>query len=449
MATNQLFLSAGLLGCTFMFLGATASAQEPPEQVANDEVVVPHNRSPRDQAIWVLRSIRLPEPPLEDPTAELMNVLPLTADDVLGYLHDRRVPRLGEDPSQTLSIYQQALILDAVEQSDPLPMLAAVARLLSTSDSSLSVATAIEIYGVTGGAERLGTIHTHTKSLPEEELIGRLNEAIESALVALIRRDPQTMDQLTSTWRDWPIELVPSFIQAVGKARDPRGLEFLHEVTRWESDLQLLALSKIGLLGPSGDEYIDAPLADTVRKMIESKDGRIRKAAILALGGLRDLESIPLFIELLESESAGERGNAVWSLRRATGLQLNDQKQIWSVWFKRESDWYEQSNSVFQQLSSRIDGQVFDAIREVSLHSLHRDELAAEVAHCLGHSRVNIRVTACKGLGRLGSRTVVPQLIGMLLDRAEPVRMAARRALTDILGEDLGPNVEDWPSENV
>jgi len=426
------------------FTGSVQYAQEESAEVPTELEEAEPARSPRDQAIWILRSIREPEPPLADPVADLTKLVALTADDLVSYLRDRRVPALEDEPSQTLSIYQHELILDALSQSEPATTMAATSRMLTASSGGSAVAAAIEVYGATGESGQLSTIRALLAGLEEEQWSKRLERSLQQAVASIIRGDYRAQGLLLSSWRDWKPEHLTGVIRGIGASRDPRGLEFLGEILYWEPDHVHLALSQVRLLGPSRVEFIDKPITETVREMLDTEDARIRKAALLALGDLQDLESVPRMIEILSEEGTGERENAVWALQRITGVRLNDQAQTWKTWFDMESKWYSRVGTVMAKLSSPDDADVFGAIRELSTHYLHKDELAQAVSECLTHSNPKIRATACKGLARLKSSVAVPVLISRLDDRDERVQFAARKALISLTGEERGPYSEDW-----
>lgn len=402
---------------------------------------------PEEQATWIVRSIREPEPPLAEPAPLLAEVGRGVPDHLIGMLRARVVPALGDGKRQTMSIYQRALLRDALDRLGPDVVLPAATRSLKTADEPLASAAFIEVLGLVGTADDLDLVRKRARPLlaSDGELPPRLEEAVEDAVADLAASDPETHVRLVRAWRSWPRELLPALLRGVGRARDPRGLPTVTEVVSWHEDLAVLGLSQVRLLGPSADDEVNQETAEVVRELVRAEDLQVARAALLALGELEDVASIPAMIELLGEDSGGLAENALWALRRISGLKLNENRDLWRAWYRQEERWFEEdAPRAIERLRSPLDHQVAAAVREIGNHRLHRHELARELAPVLEHPQATLRALACRALARLGSLTALADLAHALRDAEEEVFQAASRALVVLTGRDLGTDPDDW-----
>jgi hypothetical protein len=242
-------------------------------------------------------------------------------------------------------------------------------------------------------------------------------------------------------------ELLPALVAAVGATKDARGLAYLSEVAYWHDDLVLDVMSQVPLLGPSGDEVVDASMKVRIRPYLdETKPGPCR-AAIVALTALEDNDSIPGFISLLHSESSGLRGNAHWALKQLTGLGLSATPEVWNRWHQGELYWLVREKAhAFQLLREPSPAVSVDALREILTHPLARHELAAALPDLLKSPWPALRVLACNTLADLKAKSAVGRLVWALEDAEPEVAQAAHAALRTITRLDLPREPLAWQS---
>ncbi len=400
--------------------------------------------SPEDRATWIVRSIRVDPPLLEDPVPLLVEVGYTVPAHLFEMLRARGVPALDEGAEQIISIYQRDLVREALRGMGHDVVLPAAERSLAGDDDPRATATLIEVTGLVGSSEDLDGLRKRASSSTRKELHPRIEEAIEDAIADLAGSDVETHESLLHGWRSWPVELLPAVLRGVGRARDPRGLPFLTEVLSWHDDLAITCMSQFRLVGASASVEVNERAAEVLRELVESDEPHLCRAALLALGELEDTGSIPVMIELLASDS-GMAENALWALRRISRLTLNESPDLWREWFRQEQEWYaNEAPRVITNLSSSQPHEVLASIREIGKRRLHRHELARELLPVLANEEARFRALACAALANLGSTSVLSELARALEDAEEEVFNAARNALVSLTGRDLGESPDDW-----
>ncbi len=366
---------------------------------------------------------------------------PEVVDDLLGLLRDRRVPALDGGPAQVLSIYQQELVLLSFEQFGRDEVAPAVERLLAEPVSADVSAAAILTLGAIGQSSDLRRLMTLALSEHEEQPAARVERALESALTAVLRRDPRGFEHLSALWPQVRLELIPTLIRAVGATSDGRGVGLLGQTLRWHSELVPLAVAQLRRLGPSPDTEVNADVASLLRPLLDPAAPDLCRAVSLTLGELEDFHAVPRLIQLLE-EPRGVGDSALWALRKLSGCAWGPSAPWWQHWYETETRWFQNGRRQSQRrLSNARQGKVVEALREYAEHRLFRHELAADVEQVLYRTEPTIRVLACEALALLGSQRSLPALVEVARDEDPSVRAAARAALEAIAGEELGGEV--------
>lgn len=435
---------------TLLLLGGLAAAQAPHE--ANAAVdPAPRVWSEDERAvIELLRSLRKKERPSDLELATRLagggeRVLPL----FLEVLIEREVPALNpgtaQEKPQILSEIQEHALLLAVGQLERESVLAQVAAVLQADGGIRQRHAALGCIGVVGRANDLLQLLELAFSPGETTLDEHLARALRRAVTALLAHDLRAFEQLVTLRRITRPELLPVLVASVGATKDPRGLAYLSEVAYWHDKLILDVMSQVPLLGPSGDEVIDASMKVRLRPYLdESRPGPCR-AAIVALTALGDNDSIGGFIALLTSESSGLRENAHWALKQLTGLSLSPTPEVWTRWHQGELFWLvRQKPRAFQLLRERNPAVAADALREILLHPLARHDLEAALPDLLKSSWPALRVLACRTLGNLEAKTAIGRLVWALEDREPEVAQAAHAALRTLTKLDLPREPLAW-----
>jgi hypothetical protein len=404
-------------------------------------------------AITLLRSLRKKERPSDQELAARLSrggerVLPL----FLEILVTREVPALepGETKQgepQVLSEVQELALLLAVAQLEREPVLGQVGAVLQSGGGVRQRYAAIGCLGVVGRANDLLQLFDLAFTQEETALDERLARALRRAVTALVSHDPRAFEQLVALRRITRPELLPVLVASVGAAKDPRGLAYLSEVAYWHEDLIVEVMSHVPLLGPCGDEVVDAAVKVRMRPYLdETRPGPCR-AAIVALTAMGDDDSIGALIGLLTSESAGLRENAHWGLKQLTGLGLSSAPEVWTRWHQGELYWLvREKPRAFQLLRERNPATATDALREILLHPLARHELAAALPDLLKSPWPALRMLACRTLEDLEAKTAIGRLVWALEDPEPDVAQAAHAALRTLTKLDLPREPLAWQS---
>jgi len=397
-------------------------------------------------AIELLRSLRKKERPDDLELAARLSpagqrLLPLFFE----VLATRSVPALETGKPQVLSEIQEKAVLLGVSQLERGPVLAYLGASLAVSAEVPRRRAAIACLGAVGHANDLPQLFDLTFVSEEHVPDARLLKALESAVSALLARDPHGVEQLITLRRVTRPELLATLVEAVGSTHDPRGLAYLAEVAYWHENLILDVMSQVPLLGPSGDDTVDGALRVRMRTYLDEDRPGLCRAAVTALTALHDTEAIGTLIPLLDTEQGGLAQNAHWALKRLTGLSMGPSAETWSRWHQAEMYWLvRQKPKAFQRLRENDPAAVAAALREVLAHPLARGELATALPDLLRSRWPALRILACTTLAELDAQDSIGRLVWALEDRDPEVARAAHAALRRLSHLDLPLDPALW-----
>lgn len=430
--------------------GVSAGFQEDPGAAAGSQVVAsePQRSSAEEAAIRLLRSLRRKDRPADD---VLVTELSVPGERLLPLLFQilvrRAVPALDGGEEQVLSEIQEEILLRTLGSYDRDSVLTHVeAALAGTRDLRLRHA-ALQAIGRAGRANDLPQMFELACAADEVALDRRLATSLERAVTALALHDPHTYEQLVALRRITRPELLPSLIDGVGATRDPRALKYLGEVLYWADALALDVMSQVPRLGASGDPELDEPVRVRLRPFLSAERPEHCRAAITALVGLGDLESIPALIDLLGGEDRGLVQNAHWGLKELTGLSYSPEAQAWARWHQGELSWCLRSKTRELVRLQRGDAaEASDALRTLLVHPLARAELCLALPELLKSRHPGLRALACTTLADLGVGAATEKLVWALEDDFPEVRQAAHAALRRLTNLDLPLEPVAWQS---
>lgn len=208
----------------------------------------------------------------------------------------------------------------------------------------------------------------------------------------------------------------------------------------WDVSVKKAAISSLGKLGFSNDAVCSA-----LRKFLDDRDPRLKKEAALALGRLQDLESVEPLMTLLKDKDRGVQGNALWALRKISGLKFPLNYQRWKIWWDRESqETMARKDELLSKLRDGTREELLDAIDKLAGIRLGRKQVLNAFRGLLNHGDPEVRRAVCSALGTINAKEAVPQLIELLDDSSEPVITAAHQALRRITGKNLPPSRKAW-----
>lgn len=158
---------------------------------------------------------------------------------------------------------------------------------------------------------------------------------------------------------------------------------------------------------------------------LDDKEAAIRHAAALALGEFKDIRGVKPLMQLVESDpsedireaaalSLGRMGDKQASrvLAKALGdpdpdIRIAAAQALAKLGEARWQDWVKGTENDFNELAQSSERRAMDAL-----------------ILALGNDKLNVRLTALEGLGRLGGSDVVPPLLNLLNDQDQRVRIA-------------------------
>ncbi len=270
-------------------------------------------------------------------------------------------------------------------------------------------------------------------------------EDLERGLSALIARHPETLGYLPGAWRRAPDAAFRATVRAAGGCRRARGLDVLIEALGRVPDGDGLVLAEIGRLGDVADPERARAAARRVEPYLDAHHPGLSKAAVNTLGRLGSPDSIPDLVDLLEDEDAGLARTAHAALQRLTGLGFRSDPGPWQAWLAAELAWLdERQPAVMEALRADDSATVREALRELLTHPFDRHFLAEEVGRLLEREELDLRLAACDGLRRLGSRAALESLLAALEDEQPEVAEAAHAALVALTGLDLRGEQHVW-----
>lgn len=275
-----------------------------------------------------------------------------------------------------------------------------------------------------------------------------LHDRVESALTAMLARDPMAYGSLRTTVAAAPQAFGSVALDALAEMSGDRALSTLFEL------LELRRLDASEVLGAIEDvgrrclPPFDPYLLQRLRELAAQEDPSVRGAALRAAGALGDEESLPLQLEGLAQASGAVRSAAGAALTELTGLRFGSDARRWLSWYAGERRWWdERAPAVLERLAHDDVAVVIAALAEIVPHRLQRDRSARAVAGLLGDESPELRRLACLTLEQLGGRVVAPEVVERLADVDETVRASAHRCLQRMFGLELPPGFEIWRAQ--
>lgn len=277
-----------------------------------------------------------------------------------------------------------------------------------------------------------------------------LERALETTLDALVGRDQAIFSVLERAYPTASVGVRRVFIRVLSRTHTRDSLRLLSRVLYREDELRPLLLVTIGRMSCDLPRPIGEDVLSNVRRFLIEADPLALPEVILAVGYLDDDESIPQLIALLRCPRRGLRANALWSLRRITGLGIAETPERWTTWYQSEREWWQHEwPSKLAGLRSASPDKAKVALMEIATRHLFRHALAKAVVELATHDDAGVATLACTTLAQLASRAAVPGLIDALDHDDAIVRMAAWNALRAITKKDLPPAAVAWSAAKL
>lgn len=398
---------------------------------------------PREgEAVLALRSMREASPP---PTEAIVEDLAGTPDNVaflVELLVRRRLPALEEGGAeQALNVFQEEAILEALEGQDDSAIRAAVRGVLAGEITASHRRAAILVLGRAVGGSALEEI---VAIFASDEGVNAVEDAFVSAVGTVMRSGPRMIEQVERSWRIFPPRVVPQLVRAAGFSGDHRAVHWLGEVMTWRSDLDVLVVSQLPLLGRYVPGFEDG-FGDSVFTMLADQRPTAVQTASAALSTVAGMESVERLIELLGDESRAVAAQALVVLQRVTGMGFPQEERLWREWFELEHAWLRRHEAeVLEGLGSGHRARQVAALRDAAHHPLFRERWSSAWEVLLASEDDSVRVNTCSVIQRIGAREPVPLLVELLEHESETTRLAAHRALMGVTGWTLAAEAAPW-----
>jgi len=266
-----------------------------------------------------------------------------------------------------------------------------------------------------------------------------------NATEKILARDPSRLWLVFDLFQKAPRVLRTPLIKAIERLDHEDALILLARMLGRVPEMDALILNSVARRGSEEARPVAEEACLSVRKYLRRGDEREELLAIAALGKIEDYDSVSHLMQLVEDGDKGQKRAAFSALRDITGLSLRFEVDLWSRWYEGEMNWWkDQAQTRFSALAGAERSAVTKAINEISLRRMHRHDLARELLPCLERREPEIVILACRALGLLSSRTVVPDLVRHLDARHSGVRGAAWETLRHITHLDLPPEAGAW-----
>jgi hypothetical protein len=271
-----------------------------------------------------------------------------------------------------------------------------------------------------------------------------LRAGFESALTAILRRDPGALAEVPMLFSESSPGLGSSIVGALTNLATPESTALLASLLGRAPGLDALLLTRIAERGRLRSKE-DRPVLDAVRRYLRQRDPVLVAAAARTAGQIGDDEAVEALVGLMEHADERVRASAFTALERISGLAFGADPVRWTSWYNDELGWWDTEAEARLVSIERGRGLEFvRAAREVLEHRLYRDRQAESFVAALERSDAAEMLLACRALGQLGSPVAVRALVACLERHGGPVREAAWRALRAITGLDLPPEADSW-----
>jgi HEAT repeat protein len=269
--------------------------------------------------------------------------------------------------------------------------------------------------------------------------------SLEPAIAAHLVRDLRLLHVLDQRAYRADAALLGVYARSVGSTHSARGVEVLAGWIGRHGEADAVILTQIGRTAGDGGLAISPAATATVRRNVSSGELQVQRAALVALGRLRDSEAFEVLVAALEAKTSLAATSARWSLSRICGVDLGDQAQAWKDWREREDLWWsEKAPALIEGLRAEQSGLVLQSMAELARHPLHRHAVAEVIGPLLAHPDDSIARAACAAIARLESSRAVPWLLDALSRPDAELRRIACESLTRLTGLALPPDPLVW-----
>lgn len=305
---------------------------------------------------------------------------------------------------------------------------------------------ALEVVGRTGQRSEvawLARFAAPPEACAEREL--DVECAFEAAVANWLARNLESADLLAAELPDVPPSLWLALSRALGAALAPARMESLAGLLGRAPGADGLILAEIERLAALAPSAVQRQVRPAVRPLLDDEDPLVCIAACRSVRALEDPEAVAALIRLLDAEEDAVRGAALDTLRALTRQPFAGEQEVWSAWYSAELGWWQgAAQRHLTALRMGLKLEIAPALLGLARGVLFREEIAPALFAFLHHADRDVARLAASVLGSLGSRLAIPDLAEVLASRDPAVASAARKALRQIAGRDLGSAPDDW-----
>jgi HEAT repeat protein len=316
----------------------------------------------------------------------------------------------------------------------------------SRSDALDAQLVAVQVLGEIGGAKALEAVLAIAGSIePIHWMRTYVQVPIEDSLTSILSREPRLVKVITDQSSRLDAGMCPMIVRAVGRVGLPAAAPWLASLIGRDLELDLAVVEELVRIAERTDCDLSSAEIGKVRSLLDSRDARVRRAAVTGLGALGDTESITRLVPFLGSQDPLVVRAVHWSLKRLTGQALESDRAAWTAYCDAEQQWYEENWSTWTE---RLHGEDLELVAEaagvMAQHPIFRNRAALEFRLLLNGEDVPRARLAAGALGTLGSRSAVPWLIECLRHDDETMRSNAWQSLRTLTGRNLPSDPDSW-----
>lgn len=357
------------------------------------------------------------------------------------------VPGTLEEPVQPRILEQRAEILRAALAQ--MPGSAVLAHIQQRLEASPELDVRLMLAGLLGKLQGRKAFEMLLGLVDGIESIHLMRSYVQGSVEVPIgehlQRDPGVIAQIDKRAFRADAALLGVYARSIGSVHSARGVELLAGWVGRDPEADAVILTQLGRAAGEGGLAISPESLAVVRRSASSSDLQVQRAAVVALGRLRDSESFDALVEVMEKGVSLAASSARWSLTRICDLDLGDQTQAWKDWRERENTWWsERAPLLIDELRGEQAGVVAQAMAELLRHPLHRHSVVEVLGPMLAHPDEHVARAACASLARLESSHAVPWLVEALSRPDPELRRIAGESLTRLTGLTLPPDPLAW-----
>lgn len=300
---------------------------------------------------------------------------------------------------------------------------------------------AIELLGELGSLDEVALTCELARRIPADEgelegvhLADRAHASARRALAHLLARAPRGVPRVDDVARRAPPWAALLVIDAFAACDQRAALARLGEALDSERENIAALVRAIGTaaqreLGPH-----DARTRRAVLQRMHQTDAVGFRESVISAGWLEDHDATGRLLELLESSSQGVAADALWSLKRITGVQFRSDPHQWRAWLDEAEAWRQTRFPSLVDTLEAVDSAASGAaLNELLRRGFPRHELAAAIAPRVVRLKGRAFEAVCEGLVQLRSAAALADLRNIDPgQRSSSERAALERALANL-----------------